>query len=163
LVPASATFGGGVDTINVNFNSATSVSTQTNTIITANTPATFTTPAANANVIPITVQPTTLTPTNATVGKGLQTTAQIILGAKVTATTPIPTTSTDPSRVVFPPARDVAGQQPITMTVVCLPQGCGSATQPFYVQGLASSGTVGYPATASIGTATGLITLTPSA
>jgi hypothetical protein len=152
-----------MDTVTFNFVSAVSVTSATNTLITVNEPAGFSTPVGSANQIPITVQPTTLTPTNATVGQNLETTAQVNLGARVTATTPITISSSDPTKLLFSTDPTAPGSQTIVMNVVCTPQGCGSSTQPFYVYGLASSGTVGYTATAaSIGTATGLVTMTPS-
>jgi hypothetical protein len=156
--PSIASFTGGTDTVPVQF-AATTTTTGTTTI-TATPPAGFSLPAASANAVVITVLPAGIMTSSVTVGYKLQTTGQATLQGVAPAGGLIVTlTSNEAGKVLLSKTPDGAGAASITMTV---PAGF-SATQDFYIHGIASSGTATYTASApGFGSANGTVTLTPS-
>jgi trimeric autotransporter adhesin len=125
------------------------------TTLTAVAPTGFSTPASG-NSVAVTVNPPTLVPSNVTVGKNLETTANVT-GA--TSGLQITVTSNNPSLLLFSTTPTGAGSASIMVTV---PVG-QNASPDFYVYGLGTSGSVTYTATASgFAPATGTVTLAPS-
>ena len=102
-----------------------------------------------------------LTAPNVTVGRNLQTYAAVTLAQVVAAPgLQVTLTSADPERLLLSKASDQPGAASITVTV--MPH--FRVSTEFWVQGRADSGTVTYSATApGVGTATGTVTLAPSA
>ena len=107
-----------------------------------------------------TVDPATLSPGNVTVGKNLETTAQVGFNGTVPAGGLIITiTSDNPSQMLLSASPTAAGSASIMLNAPF-----NAHTSPvFYVQGLADSGTVTYTASMpGFGSNTGTVTLAPS-
>jgi hypothetical protein len=156
--PASVQIPGGESTGTVNFVASTSLLGVTT--VTAEVPANFSQPSANANALVITVVPSGLVAPSITVGQNLQVTAAIGLNSPAPPSgLSVTITSTDPTRVLFSANANTVGSASITLNV---PAGRRNS-QDFFVQSLASSGTVGYFVTApGFGSASGLVNLAPS-
>jgi hypothetical protein len=157
---------GAVATSPVNFNGGdTTATTQFNalssgaTTLTAGTPSGFSTPTSG-NTLNVTVSQAGLVPSNATVGNNLETTATVTLnGVAPSGGLTVTVTSNDPSKLLLSTDPAAVGQASLPLQV---PAGLNH-TQAFYVQGLGSSGTVTYSASADgFGSNTGTVTLTPS-
>jgi hypothetical protein len=135
------------------------------TTLTAVAPTGFSTPASG-NSVAVTVNPPTLAPANVTVGKNLETTANVTgasAGLQITITSNNPSlmqlacVSGTPSCTGTTP--NGPGATSITVTV---PAG-QNASPAFYVYGLANSGSATYTATAAgFAPAMGTVTLAPS-
>ncbi len=155
--PATANFTGGVDTASAQF---TAGNTATSSTITAVPPAGFSTPAGNANVVAVTVQPVSVIAGNASVGQDLETTTQVTIQGTAPADTVVTLTSADPSRLLLSNTPTATGSASITVTL----RSGFSSTPPFYVYGVGNSGTVQYTASVpGFGTGNGTITLGRSA
>jgi hypothetical protein len=130
--------------------------------ITATAPAGFTAPTDQSNRLNATVVAMGFTlPTGLTVGRNLQIPAVIGLqGAAPSGGLQVTVTSADPTRLRFSSSPVAAGSASL---VLDLPGGA-RGTPEFYVQALASSGSVSYTVQApGFGSETGTVTLTPSA
>ena len=157
ISPPSLSFSGGVDSAVTTFTAST-VSTGTGTI-TAAPPAGFSTPAAGANALSVTVFPGGLVSCNATVGYKLQTTCSIRLNGVTPSDLNLVLQSSDPGRLLLSRDPNTTGSSSITMLV---PRGY-NASQEFYVQGLAKTGTATYSAAMDgFGTINSTVTFTPS-
>jgi hypothetical protein len=101
-----------------------------------------------------------LIPSNVTVGQNLETETKVTLDAAAPSEgLVISVTTNDPSRVLLSKTLDAAGSESITVTV----RGGGTASQEFYIQGLADTGSVTYTVSASgYGMSSGTVTLRPS-
>ena len=136
------------------------------TTITAVAPAGFTTPAGGKNALAVTSVTSGMTAENLTIGKNLQTSTRINLDSPVPGDPQDPNafvfitiTSNDPSKVIFSNLEGKQGSGSIQLKV---PAGF-NRTPPFYVQALASAGSVTYSATGNgYGSALGTVTLSPS-
>ncbi len=131
------------------------------TTLTAVVPAGFSKPANNLNIVTANVIPTGLAPTNATVGKDLETTARVNLnGTAPSGGLVVDISSDNTSKLLLSLNATDAGSGSISMFI---PQGLNH-TQDFFVHGLGSSGSATYTAStgAGFGTATGTVTLAPS-
>ena len=83
----------------------------------------------------------------------------LTLSAPVSSATQVTVTSSDPSKLKFSTAPDVAGSPSITLTIPINQ----SNTADFYAQGFANTGTVGYTVTSSgFGTVNSTVTLAPA-
>ena len=128
------------------------------TTITAGTPSGFSTPATGTS-LNVTVQASNITPFTATIGQNLQKVVNLTLSAPVSSATQVTVTSSDPSKLKFSTAPDVAGSPSITLTIPINQ----SNTADFYAQGFANTGTVGYTVTSSgFGTVNSTVTLAPA-
>ena len=155
LTPATASFGDETDNAAVSFVASSSATGVTS--ITAGVPSGFSSPA-NGSAVTVTVQQTSITPFTATVGQNLEKDVNITLGAATPVSDSVVLTSTDPSRLLFSNSAAAAGSASITVNIAA--KNAISAT--FFVQALASSGTVTYTAaSAHYGTVTGTVTLAP--
>ncbi len=120
-------------------------------------PSGFSTPAQDTSLT-ATVDATGMTATNATVGNGLETTAQITLDGVAPVSTVVTITSPS-SHALFSATSTGTGSQSIQITI---PQGF-THTPPFYIYGAANSGTVTYTASApNFNQTTGVVTLAPA-
>jgi hypothetical protein len=105
------------------------------------------------------VQPVGVIPGSVTVGQGLETTTNVALQGAATSDIFVTIASNDPSKLLLAVNPTDAGSASIQMKVVA----GGSRTPPFYVYGLASSGTATYSASApGFGTANAAVTLAKS-
>ncbi len=153
IAPSSISFAGGNDSIPATFTAANSAGSTT---ISLSQPPGFTTPAGGGDTLTVTVQQTQILPSNATVGQGLETTARVVLQGAAPQDLPVTITSNDPSKLLLSSDPAAAGQASITLKI----NAGGSQTPPFYVYGLASSGSVTYSASAAgFGSANGTVTL----
>ena len=156
ISPVSLPFNGGNDTLTTQFTAGTTVGSTT---IAVTEPNGFSTPAANANVVPVTIQANSVIPGNVTVGFDLEETTSVSLQGTVTDITVVTITSNAPSQFLLSPDATSPGAATITVTI---PAGFGK-TPPFYVYGLASSGTATYTVTVpGFGSANGTVTLAKS-
>ncbi|MEP6714564.1 MAG: hypothetical protein ABJC09_03260, partial [Terriglobia bacterium] len=157
LSSSSLNFTGATDSVTLTFRA--NPTTAATTVISASTPAGFTTPAANANKIPITVQVATIIPSDVTVGKNLETTASVTLQGTAPTDLVVTLTSSDVTKVLLAVLPTDVGSQSITMLI----KAGRSGTPDFYVYGVGGSGAATYNASASgFGNANGNVTLTPS-
>lgn len=130
------------------------------TTLTAGAPADFSQAAPGVSSLIATVTPAALVTTNVTLGENLQS----VLSVRLNSPAPpggllLTIVSNDAAKVKFSTSAIAEGSGSITLNV----EGGRTTTQDFYVQGLASAGSVNYSATASgYGSATGTVTLTPS-
>jgi hypothetical protein len=162
------TFTGSQDNVTTNFDAAGTGST---TISVAAVTAGFSTPAQDSTLI-ATVNPSGLAPGGATVGNGLEASTSIMLnGAAPAGGMTIQVTSSDVTKLLFggPPSGATTGSAPTSAGTgsiqLIIPAGVNHSPV-FYVYGLGNAGTVAYTATditGNFGSATGHITLSPSA
>ncbi len=130
------------------------------TTVTASVPAGFSAPAAGGNAVLVSVNAGLLNVGSVSVGNQLETTTSVTLnGAAPNGGLTVTITSNDP-KVLLRRAIDSVGSPSIMLLIPSMQ----NHTQDFFVEGLASSGTVTITATATgFGTANGTVTLTPSA
>ena len=166
-VTSSSTTVGTISTSPLTFNpgdqGATTQFTAVNsgaTTLTAAPPTGFSLPAQGANALVATVTPAGLVAVNATVGKGLETTANILLnGVAPSSGLQVSVTSNNPSQLLLSTNPSGAGSASIVLTI---PAGSNSS-QSFYLYGAGNSGTATYSASApGFGTGTGTVTVAPS-
>jgi trimeric autotransporter adhesin len=126
--------------------------------VTESTPSGFTTPSSGAS-LSVTVSAAGCTPGSVTVGQNLQTTATTsINGTAGSGGVTVHLTSNDASTLKLSTTASGAGQASID---VLIPSGQNTSV-PYYVQGFASAGSVGYSCSATNFTSgTGTVTLTP--
>jgi hypothetical protein len=150
--PSSIPFQGGNDSLIATF---TAANTAGSTTISLTEPAGFLTPAGAGNTLAVTVQPTLIVASNATVGQGLETTAQVTLQGATPSDLPVTISSNDPGKLLLSTDPTAAGQGSLTITIRA-----GFSRAQFYVYGLGNSGSVTYSATASgYGSSNGTVTL----
>ena len=155
---ASLAFSGGTDTAGVNFNGISMGVTS----VSLTTPSGFSTPTVGA-ILNVNVQQSGLIPFSTTVGQNLEKDVTISLLGNAQSDLNVTLTSNDSSKLKFSTTPNNAnpgdGTGSITVKILS-----GHATSPtFYVQGFATSGGVGYSASASgFGTVSGTVTLAPA-
>jgi hypothetical protein len=156
VAPASLTFTGGIDTLPAQ---VTAGSTAGSTVVMASVPTGFTTPALNANIIPFTVQVASIVPANVSVGKNLETNANVTLQGTAPADLSVTIVSNDSTKLLLAKNPADAGSSSIILTI----KAGHSLTPDFYVIGLDSTGSATYNASANgFGNANGTVTLNPS-
>ena len=152
LSPSSIPFQGGNDSISATF---TAGNTAGSTTISLSEPSGFATPAGAGNTLAVTVQPTLIVASNATVGQGLETLAQIRLQGATPSDLPVTISSNDPTKLLLSTDPTAAGQPSLNITIKA-----GFSGAQFYVYGLGNSGSVTYSATAAgYGSSNGTVTL----
>ena len=157
-ISSSVVFNAGDGSLTASFNSGLTAGSAT---ISAAMPAGFTALTDGKNTVGATVLASALVvPSSITVGRNLQASAAISLNGVVPpAGTTLVLTSSDVNKLRFSTTATGAGSGSISIP---LPGGAHGSPD-FYVQALASSGTVGYTAQASgFGSAAGTVTLAPS-
>jgi hypothetical protein len=152
------TFTAGVSSQTTNFVAAsTSSNSAASVTLNVSAPSGFSTPAQDTSLT-ATIDATGMTATNATVGNGLETTAQVTLEGVAPVATVV-TIKSPLSSVLFSTTSTGTGSTQIQITI---PQGF-THTPPFYVYGAANSGTVTYTASApNFNQTTGTVTLQPA-
>ena len=149
-----------MDTVQAQFIASSSSTGSTN--ITLGTPAGFNTPAGGFTVN-ATVDPSALIPFTATVGQDLQQAVVLSLTNPATSDVTVTLTSNDPSKLLFYTSTSTTGSGAGSVTFT-IPTGHSFPNLILSAQGFASSGTVGYTATATgLGTVNGSVTLASSA
>jgi PKD domain len=150
------TFSGGDQGATVQFTAVNAGSTT----VTAGVPTGFNIPAQGANTTVVSVSPAGLVPVNVTVGKGLETAANILLnGVTPAGGLQVNLTSNSPGKVLLSATPNGAGTASL---VVSLAPGV-ERSPDFYVYGVDSSGSATYTASApGFGTSTGTVTLAQS-
>jgi hypothetical protein len=150
-------FPGGVANANAQFIAGTSFTgAATITVLAPN--ADFATPTTGATLV-ATVQQSGIVPFTATVGKSLQVPAFVTLTGLTAADVEMKVRSNDSSKLKFSTTPGGTGLAEITLTI----QANRTASPEFYVQGFASSGSVGYTVDiVSFGSANGAVSLAPS-
>ena len=160
IATSPLTFGAGVSTATTMFNAAsTGSSSSASVTVNVGPAAGFSTPA-NDTSLTATVDAASMTAGNVTVGNGLEATAQVTLNGVAPAATVVTISSTSNS-VKFSTTSNGTGASSIQLTI---PTGY-SYTAPFYIYGLANSGSAQYTADATaygFGKTTGTITFQPS-
>ena len=158
-VPASVSIPAGTSTVNTQI--VANSTTPGNTLITAQVPTGFATPAQNANAVTVTVQAASINTNTIKVGQGLSNFTTVSLQATPTATVTLTITSNDTTKLLLATSPTLAGAASITLKITS-----GHTTSPnFYVYGVGNTGTAGYTVTASggfTGTAIGSVTLAQS-
>jgi hypothetical protein len=157
--PASVSLATGDSSATTVFSASTQGAT-TLTAVTPTTPAGFITPLGGASSLLASITPPGMSVSNVTVGKDLETTANVTLaGAAPSGGLVVTISSSDTSKVLLSTSPTGAGVPTITMNILA----GHSATPDFYVYGLASAGSIDYSASASgFGSATAKVNLMPS-
>jgi hypothetical protein len=110
------------------------------TVVTANVPNGFSTPAGGVNSVAITVKSTQISPANVNVGQNLETLLHFSLQGAPIANMGFLVTSKDATRLLFSPDSTSTGAASIIVTI-----GGGFSTSPdFFAYGLASTGSIAY-------------------
>jgi hypothetical protein len=144
--PGSVNFSGGIDTATTTF---TAGSTAGSSTITASEPAGFTMPTSG-NVLPFTVLNMSLTCQGGqpvTVGMNLETSVVCTLSGAAPDQLSLTVTSNNPGALLLSPDSTSPGAASISRSAGI--SAGGSSTAPFYLYGLANSGTATYTATVS--------------
>jgi hypothetical protein len=151
--PAPVSFSGGIDSLQTQFTAGSSAGSTT---ISLTEPSGFATPAGAANIVAVTVQPTGIIPSNATVGQNLETPAVVRIQGAASSNLTVTISSNDPSKLLLSTSPTAAGSASITRVI----NAGFSQTGTFYLYGLGNTGTVTYTASASgFGSANGTVTL----
>jgi hypothetical protein len=156
LAPPGLTFTAGTSSAQTQFNAGSSAGSTT---ISLTEPSGFVTPGGGASSLAVTVQPTGVIPSNATVGQNLEAQGVVKLQGAAPSNLIVTITSDDPTRLLLSTDPTAAGSASITR-----PINAGfSQTGAFFLYGLGNSGSVTYTATVpGFGTAQGTVTLGPS-
>lgn len=156
ISPAAVSFTGGTASATAQF-SASAVNTG-NATIAVTTPADFTAATTGGSLL-ATVQQSGILPFTATVGNKLQVPTTFSLAGATTADVEVTVRSDDSSKLKFSTTVGGAGLAEIKFVM----QSNRTISPEFYVQGFASTGSVGYTVDVpGFGTANGTVTLAPS-